>query len=77
MLNSEIRKITIVSEIGLKLRRAGNESYDIVNSGNTELNVDIYNNEVLTGNIILDADESKEVSGTKFIGKQEGGENGQ
>ena len=77
VLNSEIRKITIVSEIGLKLRRAGNESYDIVNSGNTELNVDIYNNEVLTGNIILDADESKEVSGTKFIGKQEGGENGQ
>src|SRR3989344_8682824 len=72
-LNSEVRKLTIVSEIGLKLKKVGNESYDIVNSGNTELNVDIYKNDTITGSVVLGIDGTKEVSGTKFIGSQTNG----
>lgn len=73
-----VRKLTIESEIDLKLRKAanGNESYEIVNSGNTELNVDVYQGEKLAGNVILGVDENKEVSGTKFLGRDNsGGEN--
>lgn len=70
---SEIRKLTIESEIELKLReKSGEEKYEIVNAGNTELNIDIYDNEKFTGSIILEVDDSKSVEGTKFIG----GENG-
>ena len=72
-LDSEIRKVTIVSELGLKLKRVSNESYDIVNSGNTELNVDVYNNDTITGSVVLGIDGTKEVSGTKFIGSQTNG----
>lgn len=66
---SEVRKITILSEIALKIK-SFNKSYEIVNAGNTFLNVDIYDDENFTGKIILGVDESKEVSGTKFIGAE-------
>jgi len=74
-LPSEVRKLTIESEVDLKLRRvaSGDDSYEIVNSGNTELNVDVYQGEELTGNVVLGVDENKEVSGTKFVGKQDSG----
>jgi hypothetical protein len=66
---SKIHTLTIVSEIDLKLRDAG-EQYELVNAGNTKLNVDVYNNSVLTGNIILESQESKNASGTFFIGRE-------
>jgi len=74
-LPSEVRKLTIESEVDLKLRRAAgkDESYEIVNSGNTELNVDVYQGEKLAGNVILGFDENKEVSGTKFVGREDSG----
>jgi len=70
-----VRKLTIESEVDLKLRRAAgkDESYEIVNSGNTELNVDVYQGEKLAGNVILGFDENKEVSGTKFVGREDSG----
>ncbi len=71
-LPSSVRKLTIISEVALKLKKSEGSRYDLVNAGNTLLNVDIYQNENLTGSIVLDVDESKEVAGTKFIG----GENG-
>lgn len=67
VLKSEIRKLTILSQVDLKLKKSG-ESYEVVNSGNVALNVEIYDNETLTGKVILEVDESKNVSGTKFIG---------
>ena len=70
-LQSEVRKITIESEIELMVRKSAEDNYEIVNAGNTRLNVDIYQNEKLTGSIVLDVDEDEEVSGTKFIGGQE------
>jgi len=72
VLASDVRKLTIESEVDLKLQEDG-ENYEVVNSGNTELNVDIYNNGKLSGNVILGVDESEEVSGTKFIGGQSNG----
>jgi len=69
LLQSEIREFTIQSEVELKLKEAGNK-FEVVNAGNVELNVDIYNNESLNGSIILKVDENKNVSGTKFIGSQ-------
>jgi hypothetical protein len=72
-LASEIRELTIESEIDLKLRKSkfNKESYEIVNAGNTKLNVDVYEKGELTGNVILGVDESEEVSGTKFIGRED------
>ena len=72
VLSSEIRKLTIQSEVDLKLRESSDgDNYEIVNAGNTKLNVDIYENEEYKESIKVGVDESKEVSGTKFIGEQE------
>lgn len=69
---SEIRQITIESEVDLKIRRSNsmNETYEIVNAGNTVLNVDIYKYGKLSGNTVLEVDEGKKVSGTKFVGRE-------
>ncbi len=70
---SEARQLTIESEISLKLRKSPddkNESYEIVNAGNEVLNVDIYEFGKLSGNAVLEVDESAHVSGTKFIGRE-------
>ncbi len=68
---SEIRKLTIESEIDLKLKEKDLEKgvYDIVNAGNTVLDVGVYDKEDLQETISLGIDEEKEVSGTKFIGE--------
>ena len=69
ILSSEIRSLTIQSEVDLKLKEAGN-NYEVVNSGNTRLKVNLYNDNTLVGNVILDVDKSANVSGNKFIGEQ-------
>lgn len=68
-LDSEIRQFTINSEVELKLRKSEKEDvYEIVNAGNTRLNVEVYENGSLKENIVLGVDESKESSGTAFVG---------
>jgi hypothetical protein len=74
-LSSEVRQLTIESEIDLKLRES-EKGYEVVNSGNENLEVDIYEQGRFTGNVVLNIDESKEVSGTKFVGSKLRGENG-
>jgi hypothetical protein len=69
ILESEIRELTILSEVNLKLKST-EDRYALVNAGNVKLNVEIYENNTLTGNIILDVSEEKEVFGTKFVGKE-------
>lgn len=69
IINGEVRNLTVKSEVDLKLRDEG-ERYSVVNSGNTRLKVDIYDNSTLVGNVILDVDNSANVSGTKFVGEQ-------
>jgi len=68
---SEIRKLTILSNVELKLRKKG-EKYEVVNAGNVELDVKIYDDDVLVGNVVLGAEENSEVNGDKFVGEQNG-----
>jgi hypothetical protein len=70
LVPSEIRSLTIQSEINLKIKKSQDGPLQIVNSGNANLNVDIYENGKLASSVVIDVDESKEVSGNKFIGKQ-------
>ena len=69
-LQSSVRKLTIQSEVDLKIKEIG-DKYELVNSGNTRLNVDIYEAGELIENIILGVDEEEEVSGTKFVGRED------
>ena len=64
VLESDVREFTILSEVNLKLKRINNK-YEIVNAGNVELDVEVYENRSFVGNIILDIDEIKEVYGKK------------
>ena len=79
-LPSEVRKLTIESEIDLKLKEKESDSgekYEVVNSGNTRLNVDIYGaDDQLIGNVILERDEGEELDeeSKKFIGREIEGE---
>ena len=71
-LESEVRELTIESDVDLKIREAQDGNYEVVNAGNTELEVDIYDHGRLSGKIILGVEESSEAEGDKFVG----GENG-
>jgi len=71
VFESEIRKFTILSQVDLRLREAGYEFYEVVNSGNIGLNVEVYDeNETMIDEILLDVDESEKAKGNKFIGVQ-------
>ena len=67
VLKSEVRKLTINSEVDLKLREL-EKGYEITNAGNTRLDVEVYNGTSLVSKIKLDTDEEKNLSGTKFVG---------
>lgn len=69
VFDSNVREFTILSEVNLKLKRV-DDKYRIVNAGNVELDVEIYENRSKVSNIILDIDEEREVSGTKFVGRE-------
>lgn len=71
-LESEVRQLTIESEVDLRLREAEGGKYEVVNSGNTRLNVDVYDHGVYTGRVVIGVDESAEAEGDKFIGGQNG-----
>jgi hypothetical protein len=69
VFESEIRRLTILSHIGLKLKESGYEYYEVVNAGNIALNVEVYDeNDTHVGDVRLDVDESGKVGGSKFIG---------
>lgn len=59
-LESEVRELTIESDINLKIKESQNGNYEVVNAGNTELEVDVYDHGRLSGKVVLDVDESSE-----------------
>ena len=65
--DSAIRKLTIISEINLKMKDKG-EKVELVNSGNVDLNVDVYDENILVDSIELRRDENAEVSGNLIVG---------
>lgn len=71
MGKSEVRTLNILSEINLKLKQS-DEGYDVINAGNTNLNVDVYNNETKIGSFDLGVFEKENSAGNKFIGSKDG-----
>ena len=71
--DNEIRKLTILSKVELSVRKqndSSENSYEIINSGNEKLNVDVYDNDLLTERFSLSSSESVVKNGNKFIGGQ-------
>jgi len=64
---SEIRELTIKSEVDLRLNEKDG-LYEVVNGGNVELDVEIFNKGVFVGKIVLEPEESYSVEGDKFLG---------
>ena len=71
VVNSEVRTLTINSEVNLELKASGDGSYEVVNVGNVRLNVDVYNGTELVDKMILNVDEELEFEGTKLVGEME------
>jgi hypothetical protein len=70
VLQSEVHELTMNSEVALRLRADGNESYSVVNAGNVNLNVGVYDNGGYVKNITLDVDEASSTDGNKFVGRE-------
>lgn len=64
---NELREFTIESEVSLRLREE-NGRYAVVNAGNEELEVDVYEFGELKENVVLDTYSSQETNGDTFIG---------
>jgi hypothetical protein len=69
--NSEVRTLKIMSEVNLEMRDSGEGSYEIVNSGNVRLNVEVYNGSNLVENVKLGIGEERLSGGDKFVGGQD------
>ena len=67
---SETRKLTIESEIDLRLNEKGDGEYEIVNAGNVELDVEVYRDDELVGSLILGSGEKENAEGDKFFGRE-------
>ena len=71
---SEIRKFTVISRVDLRLRKSEENNseesqfYEVVNAGNEALNVDVYEEDNITGMFLLNPEESENSLGNKFIG---------
>jgi hypothetical protein len=71
VLDSDIRTLTIKSEVNLELREIEGDGYGVVNVGNVRLNVDVYNGTELVDQIKLGVDDEVEAEGTDFVGGQD------
>ena len=71
IVNSEVRTLTINSEVSLELRKSDGGNYEVVNAGNVRLDVDVYNGTELIDRMKLNIEEELESEGTKFIGEME------
>jgi len=71
-LKTEIRTITINSEIDLSLRKI-DSGYEVINAGNVNLNVDVYNGTTKIDTFKVGFNDSLVSSGnaTKFEGSEE------
>jgi len=69
VFKSEIRSFTINSEVILELRKIEEGRYGVVNSGNTRLNVDVYNGTAIVDKMKLKVGDEVEVNGNKIVGE--------
>jgi|SRR3989338_1279224 len=68
---SEIRQLTIVSKVDLRLKE-GNGVYEVVNAGNILLDVEVYDKGKWVKNLTLGAQEGGSALGeeVKFVGRE-------
>ena len=71
VLGSEIRTLTVVSKIDLRILKLDDDSFGVVNDGNVRLNVDVYNGTDLVDKIKVDVGEEKSFDGDKIVGGQD------
>ena len=71
-LSSEIRELTIESVVDLQIRESG-DGIAVVNYGNSELEVSVYNQGALKDNFVVGVSESSDtVEGDKVVGRENG-----
>ena len=70
VLGSEVRTLTINSEVRLELRKI-DEGYGVVNVGNVGLNVDVYNGTELVSKVRVGVGDVVEAEGDKIVGEAE------
>ena len=68
-LQSEIRTITINSIVSLSLKETGEEGFEVINIGNVELIVEVYNGTKLVEKVRLGVEKSIESDSDKFVGE--------
>ncbi len=73
IIESFSNKFTIESEVGMEIKRTGNQS-NLVNVGNVKINVTRGKDGVMVGRIILDTGESEKIEdkGENYVGRQDG-----
>jgi len=74
LATSEVRTLTIKSEVNLELREVKGDGYDVINIGNVVLNIDVYNGTNLIERKKLGIGESTKSNGTKLVGGLDDGE---
>lgn len=70
VMDSEVRTLTINSEINLVLTADG-EGYSVINAGNVGLNVDVYNGTELINSMKVGVGGEVDIEGDKFVGGQD------
>ena len=71
VFESEVRTLTINSEVNFKLRKIDNSSFGVYNAGNVRLDVEVYNGTSLVEKKKIGILEEANVSGNKFIGRED------
>ncbi|MFA4960035.1 MAG: hypothetical protein WC548_00010 [Candidatus Pacearchaeota archaeon] len=71
ILKSEIRTLTIKSEVNLELRKFDGVNYGVYNAGNVRLDVEVYNGTSLIERKKLDIEKYLESDGNKFVGESD------
>ena len=71
VVDSEVRTLTIRSEVNLELREIEGNGYGVVNAGNVRLNVEVYNGTQLVDKVKLGVGDEAGVEGDKIIGGME------
>jgi hypothetical protein len=70
ILESSIRELTIISEISLGLKKINEETYEVINTGNEELEVELYKEGYLEETITLKPGNNKETTANYIKGEK-------
>lgn len=68
VIDSKVREFEVVSEVNLKMEKSG-DKYRIMNAGNDEVEVKVYEEDDLVDDVLLDVNEEKKLTGTVFVGR--------